>query len=160
MNISLPALNDLKAKRYWFLDQDVLNKYLVGHVKFLDTSWNCVNMSMDVLGGLNVEWAAKAREDFNAPKIIHYAGFEAKPWNNPSAPWSEVYWYYLRRTYWFEVVALQFPAASGNGHLIHKGLGYRLIRLIWRNSPNFVKVTLGGAMHNFNNWYFKLQSKT
>ena len=156
LKISGAALNELKNKKYWFLDQDVLNKYLVGHVKFLDTSWNCVNMTMDVLGGLNAEWAAKAAEDFNAPKVVHYAGFEAKPWNNPRAPWSEIYWHYLRRTYWYEIVALRFPPTSDTGHLIHKGPSYRFMRAVWRSLPNPLKVQLTGAMHRFNHWYFKL----
>lgn len=156
LNVANRALDDLKSKRYWFLDQDILNKYLVGQVKFLDTSWNCVNMIMDILPGLNAEWAAKAKQDFAAPKIIHYAGFEAKPWNNHKAPWAEVYWYYLRKTYWYESVALKFPPTSDEGKLINKGKAYVMLRSLWRSLPNSVKVNLGAAMHRFNRWYFKL----
>lgn len=156
LDISEKALSELKSKKHWFLDQDILNRFLVGHVKFLDTSWNCVNMVMDILPGLNAEWAAKAKEDFAKPNIIHYAGFEAKPWNNHKAPWSEIYWFYLRKTYWYESVALKFPSTSDAGKLIDKGPVYLTLRSIWRALPNPVKVSLGAAMHRFNRWYFKL----
>lgn len=157
MNISAFALNELETKKYWFLDQDVLNKFLVGSVKLIDTSWNCVNLVMDVKEGLSAEWAAKAVEDLVAPKIIHYAGFEAKPWNNPAAPLSEVYWYYLRRTYWYELIALNMKKSSVHGYVIVKGKGYRLLRYIWRSMPNAAKKPMIGLMHKFNSFYFGLQ---
>lgn len=157
LGVSTPSLKELLTKKYWFLDQDVLNKFLIGKIKYIDTSWNCVNLIMDIKGGLTAEWAAKASEDLAAPKIIHYAGFEAKPWNNPAAPWSEVYWHYLRRTYWYESVALKMKAPSRDGHVIIKGLGYKLLRSVWRNLPNFAKKPMIAFSHTFNVWYFGLQ---
>lgn len=150
------ALADLKSQKYWFLDQDILNKYLVGKVKFLDTSWNCVNMVMDILPGLSTEWAAKAKEDFASPKIIHYAGFEAKPWNNHKAPWAEIYWQYLRLTYWYENVAMNFPPTTDTGRVIEKGPIYLTLRALWRRLPNNIKTNLGPLMLRFNRWYANL----
>ena len=108
IDISKNAIDELLEKKYWFLDQDILNKYLLGRVKFIDTSWNCVNVSADIVGGLSKEWATKVSEDLKHPKIVHYAGFEAKPWNNPSVPWADVYWFYLRKTFWYESVVHRF----------------------------------------------------
>jgi lipopolysaccharide biosynthesis glycosyltransferase len=155
LGISGSALKDLRSKKYWFLDQDILNKYLIGNVKLLDTSWNCVNMTMNILSGLNSEWAAKAQEDFMAPKVIHYAGYEAKPWNNSSAPWAEVYWSYLRCTYWYEVVALKFPASRDVPPNFHKGFGYRAIRAVWRSCPHKIKLHMSNLAYRFTSWYSK-----
>lgn len=155
LGISEPALEDLKSKKYWFLDQDILNKYLIGNVKLIDTSWNCVNMTMQILTGLSAEWASKAKEDFMAPNVIHYAGYEAKPWNNAGAPWAEVYWNYLRRTYWYEVVALKFPISKDTPADFHKGFGYRIMRAVWRCSPNIIKLQMSNLAYYFTRWYSK-----
>ncbi|MCP9319774.1 DUF4422 domain-containing protein [Acetobacter persici] len=111
-NISDAAIKDLSNRRYWFLDQDILNKYLIGKVKMLDTSWNCVNSIREIFPHLNADWRAKVLEDLKDPKIVHYAGYEAKPWNNRRAPLSFFYWYFLRRTFWYESV---FNGEAGPG---------------------------------------------
>ncbi|WP_225721170.1 DUF4422 domain-containing protein [Candidatus Vallotiella sp. (ex Adelges kitamiensis)] len=137
MNFREYAYNELIKKRYWFLDQDVLNKCLLGHVKFLDLSWNVVNASMDVISGLGPNLAEKVREAFESPQIVHYAGFEAKPWNNPAVPLAYFYWYYLRRTFWYEAViehrqicAPTLDAGMNRSHF------YKWARKIWRRMPN------------------------
>lgn len=140
LNIGEDAYKDLLSKRYWFLDQDVLNKYLLGHVKFLDLSWNVVNASMDVIPGLENDVAAKVREVFAEPRMVHYAGHEAKPWNRPTAPLAHFYWYYLRRTYWYESVVDRRPMASPTLDIeMQRSRLYQRVRGIWRRMPNFVQ---------------------
>ncbi|CAG7598766.1 DUF4422 domain-containing protein [Candidatus Vallotia tarda] len=137
MNLREHAYNELIKKRYWFLDQDVLNKCLLGRVKFLDLSWNVVNASMDVIPGLDANLAEKVCEAFAAPQIVHYAGFEAKPWNNPTVPLAHFYWYYLRHTFWYEAVVerRQITAPTLDAG-INRSRCYRLARKIWRCMPN------------------------
>ncbi|MCG1054014.1 DUF4422 domain-containing protein [Mycetohabitans sp. B5] len=137
INLREHAYSDLTSKRYWFLDQDVLNKHLLGRVKFLDLSWNVVNASMDVISGLGANLAEKVREAFAAPQMVHYAGFEAKPWNNPAAPLAHFYWYYLRRTFWYEAVVERRPIAAPTLDAgMNRSRFYRFARKIWRRMPN------------------------
>ncbi|UDG82025.1 DUF4422 domain-containing protein [Candidatus Vallotia cooleyia] len=137
INLREHAYRDLTSKRYWFLDQDVLNQHLLGRVKFLDLSWNVVNASMDVISGLGTNLAEKVREAFSAPQMVHYAGFEAKPWNNPAAPLAHFYWYYLRRTFWYEaVIERREISAPTLDAAINRSHFYRFARKIWRRIPN------------------------
>ncbi|CAB3758218.1 hypothetical protein GQ57_32160 [Burkholderia sp. MSh2] len=137
MNIRDKAYQDLISKRYWFLDQDVLNRHLVGQVKFLDLGWNVVNVSMDVISGLTSNLATKVREVFSAPKMVHYAGFEAKPWNNAAAPLAHFYWYYLRKTFWYEAVIERRPLSAPTLDAgLRRGPMYRGARALWRRLPN------------------------
>jgi lipopolysaccharide biosynthesis glycosyltransferase len=131
------AYADLKSKRYWFLDQDVLNKHLLGQVKFLDLSWNVVNVSIDIINGLEQDLAAKVREVFAAPRIVHYAGHKAKPWHCAHAPLAHFYWYYLRQTFWYEAVTLHRSSFSSTLDAeLKRSLFYRGARAIWRRLPN------------------------
>ena len=139
LRIGEDAYKDLLARRYWFLDQDVLNKHLLGHVKFLDLSWNVVNASMDVLSGLETDVAAKVKEVFAAPSMVHYAGHEAKPWNRPTAPLAHFYWYYLRRTYWYESVIDRRPISPTLDAELQRSRLYKRLRGIWRRTPGFVQ---------------------
>lgn len=131
---------DLMESNYWFLDQDLLNKYFLGRVRFLDTAWNCLNSLAESNNLLGVEWRAKIAEDLINPKIIHYAGYHAKPWNQRDAHWAEAYWFHLRKTYWYESVIfhkneLTFGANKSN---INKKLKSGL-RVIWRALPSKIK---------------------
>nr|WP_043226562.1 DUF4422 domain-containing protein [Burkholderia glumae] len=140
MNLRERACRDLTSKRYWFLDQDVLNRHLLGRVKFLDLSWNVVSVSMEVSDRLDANLSEKVREVFATPQMVHYAGFEAKPWNNASAPLAHFYWYYLRRTFWYEAVVerreLTAPTLDAS---INRSRFYRLARKIWRRMPYFMQ---------------------
>ncbi|KVN81195.1 hypothetical protein WK05_18030 [Burkholderia ubonensis] len=139
LRIGEDAYKDLLTRRYWFLDQDVLNKHLLGHVKFLDLSWNVVNASMDVLSGLETDIAAKVKEVFAAPSMVHYAGHEAKPWNRPTAPLAHFYWYYLRRTYWYESVIDRRPISPTLDAELQRSRLYKRLRGVWRRMPGFVQ---------------------
>lgn len=103
-NIEEIATKDLSSRKYWLLDQDVLNRCLVGRTKSLDLSWNLMTGFDSFSKNVPDEWAQKARTAFDDPGIIHYAGFDEKPWNNPTAKFSNFYWFFLRRTFWYEDV--------------------------------------------------------
>lgn len=119
-NIEELAINDLSTNKYWLPDQDVLNKHLKGKIFELDTSWNCLSFCMDLIKSLPPEWAEKARKDFLNPKIVHYAGSDEKPWNNADAPLAYFYWFFLRRTFWYEQVLKNIDKKKTFGRVFRK----------------------------------------
>lgn len=93
-------------KGYRFLDQDVLNRYCQGHVKFLDMAWNvlidCNNYRVPTIinaapGDIKRAYQ-EARKD---PYIVHFAGFQ-KPWNQRDVDFEEFFWKYARSTPFYE----------------------------------------------------------
>jgi lipopolysaccharide biosynthesis glycosyltransferase len=146
LNIHTIAREELAKNVFWFVDQDLLNKYFLGDVKFLDTSWNCLNTIMNSKNLVGSFWASKIAEDFENPKIVHYAGYEAKPWINTNVAWSEVYWYFLRKTFWYESV-FDFRVNNKKKDSLRFGVdfagyAYELIRRIWVVMPYYVKYIL------------------
>lgn len=109
LNLSSVMIKALTDKRYWFLDQDVLNKYFLSDVKYLEPNWNTVNSEDSVLKGLNEIQKKEFESMLENPRIIHYAGYDTKPWNNFNAKLGEYYFYYLRKTYWYEQVMVKIP---------------------------------------------------
>ncbi|MEE1227990.1 MAG: DUF705 domain-containing protein [Lachnospiraceae bacterium] len=91
---------------YQYNDQDVLNLYCEGHVKYLDMEWNLIT-DCDHYRINNVVVFAPdkvQKEYFRAhenPKIIHYAGF-MKPWHKPTEDYAHVFWNTLRKTDYYE----------------------------------------------------------
>lgn len=143
MHLSELSISEIKQKTYWFLDQDVLNKFLRGNVKFLDTAWNFPNTIMDGdCKNLDFGWQDKVRRDAMAPKLIHYAGYEAKPWNSPNASFSEFYWFFLRRTFWYDLV--HGKVSTIRQHLDIEGTGtlYRAAEIFWKKLPQPIKKEL------------------
>lgn len=94
------------SHRYKYSDQDVLNRYCQGHVKYIDMAWNtlidCNHYRVPVIiksaPGQIYQAYMTARE---APYIIHYAGFE-KPWNQTSVDFECDFWKYARETPFYE----------------------------------------------------------
>lgn len=103
-DIEKTAIEDLSSRRYWLLDQDVLNRCLLGKTKSIDISWNLMAGFESFAKNMPDDWAQKARHASEDPGIIHYAGFDEKPWNNPSAKFAHFYWFFLRKTFWYEDV--------------------------------------------------------
>ncbi len=96
----------LATHRYKFNDQDVLNLYCEGRVKYLDMSWNLItdcdhfrvaNVIVHAPDGVQREY----REARKHPKIIHYAGF-MKPWHRPTEDFAHEFWMASKRTPYYE----------------------------------------------------------
>ena len=109
---------------YKYSDQDVLNLYCEGRVKYLDMAWNLLsdcdhyrveNVITYAPEAVYGEYLA-ARQ---APKIIHYAGF-LKPWHRPDEDFATVFWQYARRTPYYE--QLIFRMDEGNAWHVAHGL--------------------------------------
>lgn len=140
LDLEARAERDLASEVYWFVDQDVLNKHLAGRVKYLDTAWNCVSVADTLLSQIgDANWVEKIKEDIAAPKLIHYAGHEAKPWNNRAASMAGPYWHYALRTFWCNTGAdrvATLPLASPEQR---PGLVSRGIRFAWRCLPKSLR---------------------
>ena len=145
-NIYDKSLCELKKKKYWFVDQDVLNKLLNDSVQYLDMSWNVMNHLLMVTKGLDNDLVRKIKESIDSPRIIHYAGKKAKPWNNMNAPMSQYYWHYSRKTYWYDELMQAFrPQGSVRikkyyNSMIDSVLYFMMIT--WRKMPNIIQQRL------------------
>ena len=150
MDLSDVMIKSLLDKRYWFLDQDILNKYFLGKVTYLEPSWNVVNCGHEIYDGLSEKQIKELQVAENSPKIIHYAGYETKPWNNRNAKFGEYYFYYLRKTFWYENIMFAFSSDENNTQQSiivnipeRRGLAWRIARKCWLKLPFFMKRRLG-----------------
>ena len=101
-----------KASAYdWqLLDQDVLNFFAEGKVKFVDMAWNVMYNWRGTRIDEIIALAPKRLQDaylksYAHPKIIHYAGPD-KPWHDPAVDLADRFWHYCRQTNFYEI-ALQ-----------------------------------------------------
>jgi lipopolysaccharide biosynthesis glycosyltransferase len=98
---------DMAQNHYWFLDQDVLNKHLLGKTKFIGHEWNVVTLDVEHKSFLSKSEAAIYIKSLQSPKIVHFAGFY-KPWESSESQFRHYYWYYLRLTPWYEITLLNY----------------------------------------------------
>ena len=96
---------------YMYNDQDVLNLYCEGRVKFLDMKWNLLSDCDHTRISKVISFAPNSiqNEYFEArkcPYIIHYAGF-MKPWHRPTEDYAYLFWNALKKTQFYEIVLYQ-----------------------------------------------------
>ncbi len=91
---------------YMYNDQDVLNLYCEGRVKYLDMAWNLItdcdhyrinNVIVYAPDEVQKEYMT-ARKN---PKIIHFAG-GMKPWHRPTEDFARYFWTTARKTAYYE----------------------------------------------------------
>ncbi len=85
------------------VDQDVLNLFCQGRVKFIDNRWN-VDMNpvaMEVVPAAPSEVWEEYLRNREEGYIYHFAGGE-KPWLIPDMVKAEIFWEVARRTPWYE----------------------------------------------------------
>ncbi|CAI3950695.1 LPS:glycosyltransferase (RfaJ) (PDB:1G9R) [Commensalibacter communis] len=128
--IDQKILKDMCQTIYWFLDQDLLNKYLEGDIYFLDIRWNVLHGNGNVdtfykkLPLHIMENYFQARRD---PWIIHFAG-EKKPWANLTIDYASTFFYYLRNTPWANQLALIVRSQQTVKYKVtHQGLAVKKI---------------------------------
>lgn len=82
-------------------DQDILNKECEGEVHYLDYEWNVMHDCGGRVQGVFAYAPAVVYQAYmrsrEAPKIVHYAGFD-KPWKNPWCDFGPLYWRYAQQT--------------------------------------------------------------
>ena len=93
---------------YRYNDQDVLNLYCEGRVKFLDMSWNLItDMEFKRFSNVISYASALVQDQYEKahrnPAIIHYAGC-IKPWYQPEEDLARYFWRELRKTPYYEIV--------------------------------------------------------
>ena len=94
------------SQPFKYSDQDVLNLYCEGKVKYLDMAWNMITdcdhtRVSQVIVHAPASVQAEYRKAHANPKIIHYAGF-MKPWHRPSEDYARKFWDAARRTPYYE----------------------------------------------------------
>ena len=96
-----------QSRQWQLLDQDVLNYFCQGRVKFVDMAWNVMYDYNDIrIKHIISKTTPELRQDYmNArkdPYIVHYAG-PIKPWNDPECDFAYHFWDYARTTPFYEV---------------------------------------------------------
>lgn len=148
LELAKKMTNSLKTESYWFLDQDVLNIYSSGRVRYLDNRWNVVHMDENHLSALDESDRKTYDMSMQSPLIVHYAGVN-KPWVNQLHPHSSLYWIALRNTPWYEMALLHFVKEkeviysevvnSRSGTWLRKSVSLWLARKIWRSLPQSMR---------------------
>jgi len=157
MDITEKMIASLHKRKYWFLDQDVLNKYFCGSQARLPAQWNVINMIDDISSNLQAARVQELKEARTNAKLIHYAGYEAKPWVNRSAPLGHYYFFYLRRTFWYEDV---MGLGGGERHTGMEGKHgsnrsrrwQHILRTLWRKMPVRMRQIANPAAYSLRRW--------
>lgn len=95
------------------VDQDVLNLFCQGRVKFIDNKWNVdVNsIAMKVVPYAPAEMWKEYQKNRDGAYIYHFAGAD-KPWNNPMLDKADIFWEAARKTMWYEIILEDLIGAS------------------------------------------------
>lgn len=107
------------ASYQWeLLDQDVLNYLAQGRYKAIDMAWNVMYDWENIRINQIISRAPKYLQDEymcsrRNPKIIHYAG-PTKPWSYPFVDYAVEFWYYARKTPYYEVIIRRMAEAASH----------------------------------------------
>lgn len=97
--------------QYLFRDQDILNAHFKDSLLHLDPAWNVFNSAPEAYQRVPADNHATAMAARRAPKLIHYAAGEHKPWRPGAMSRAQHYWDALRRTPFFAEVICQMAEA-------------------------------------------------
>lgn len=106
------------GEEYKYSDQDVLNRYCQGRVRYIDMAWNtlidCNNYRVPVIikaaiGDISRDYHI-ARQH---PYIIHYAGFQ-KPWNCHGVDFECEFWQNARQSPFYEQLLVDLCVSACN----------------------------------------------
>lgn len=96
------------SKPYMYNDQDVLNIYCEGRVKYLDMAWNLItDCDHTRVSHVLIHAPEKIRKEYDIahmePRIIHYAGHR-KPWHKATEDLGYYFWMAARKTPYYEIL--------------------------------------------------------
>ncbi len=106
---SISELLSFASSYPWqLLDQDVLNYFAQGRVKFVDMSWNVLHdwdgVRVEHIIARAPEHLVRAYQNARiAPKIVHYAGPE-KPWQIADCDFAQLFWFHARKSIYYELI--------------------------------------------------------
>lgn len=101
-------LDYASSREFIYVDQDVLNTFLVKNINYIDLSWNVMSDCAGIRKN-NIQLFASSdtytnyMEARKKPNIIHYAGF-AKPWDRPEDDFAMDFWNVARETIFYEII--------------------------------------------------------
>ena len=95
------------------VDQDVLNLFCQGRVKYIDNKWNVdVNtIANSVVPFAPVKMWKEYQYNRDNAYIYHFAGAD-KPWCNPNLDKADIFWNAARETEWYEIILQDMLKAS------------------------------------------------
>ncbi|AFJ46551.1 DUF4422 domain-containing protein [Shimwellia blattae] len=99
-------METMKAKKYWFLDQDIMNKVFYDRVVFLPPEWNVYHgngNTDDFFPNLKFATYMRFLQARRSPNMIHYAG-ENKPWNTDKVDFFDDFMENITGTPWERIV--------------------------------------------------------
>ena len=105
-DIEQKLLTTASEHKYFYVDQDVLNKVCYGHVLILDSGWNVTSLEGRKKQTLQLAPARhykKWLQDRDSAKIIHYASY-VKPWSSPNSDLAAYWWKYARQSPFYEEI--------------------------------------------------------
>ncbi|VAS28434.1 UDP-galactopyranose mutase [Klebsiella pneumoniae] len=109
---------DVPYTKYWFLDQDIMNKVFYSRVTFLPLEWNVYHgngNTDDFFPNLKFATYMKFLAARKKPKMIHYAG-ENKPWNTEKVDFYDDFIENIANTPWeMEIYKRQMSLAASIG---------------------------------------------
>jgi lipopolysaccharide biosynthesis glycosyltransferase len=97
-----------QSGEWQLLDQDILNYFCQGRVRFLDMAWNVMfdnegSRIRDIISKTTPELFEDYMTARKNPFIVHYAG-PIKPWDNPDCDFSDCFWRYARISPFYETI--------------------------------------------------------
>lgn len=121
---------------YMYNDQDVLNLYCEGRVKYLDMAWNLLTdcdhtRISNVIVHAPEEIRQAYRQAYDNPKIIHYAG-HMKPWHKPTEDQAQHFWSTLKNTPYYEEAFYQMMENVAQERIREAQMAHSPIRKLWR----------------------------
>lgn len=97
------------ASRQWeYLDQDVLNYFAQGNVKYLDPKWNVLYdwefvRIKNVISKAPIKMYQEYMDSRMNPWVIHYGG-TVKPWQRADCDFGYEYWRIARKSEYYELI--------------------------------------------------------
>jgi|GEM_PF-749876 len=110
-------------------DQDVINIICKNKIHYLDQSWNCTCPTKNILDNEPIiktinqsvfleNLIAEYNTAYNGSKtVLHYTS-RTKPWNTPDMEHAEKWWYYCKKTEWYEQILFQNLSKQIHNHLL------------------------------------------
>lgn len=110
----------LSEQKYWFPDQDILNKVYNNDIFYLDPKWNVYHGNGDTetfFRDLPEDISKNYFESRANPFIIHFAG-PRKPWLSYKVDFAPYFWGIARETPWYEDLLLNLLPKHNNAHTV------------------------------------------
>lgn len=114
------------------VDQDVLNLFCQGRVKFIDNKWN-VDVNTIAMKIVPYAPAAMWREykcNRENAYIYHFAGAD-KPWNDPGLDKADIFWNVARKTPFYEII---LEDLIGSSMFFRRGIATKTVPVLERLS--------------------------